>query len=104
MTEQEILEKLSEIENAAQSVITSTAEKKAQLQKQADERTKEFDRKVDEESQDRLSETRSSIENDLEHQLQKLKEDTEKASDFLESHYMKELDERADEIVERILS
>lgn len=103
MTEKEVLDKLSEIENAAQTAITRNAEKKAALQKQSDERTAEYDRQIDEESRKELEGVRASLEKSLQEQLTKLDEDTKKEKEFMDSHYTKELDRRADEIVARIL-
>lgn len=103
MTEAEILDKLSRIEGASQAILTKTAEEKTELQKKADERTRAFDAQTDKEAEAKLQNIQSGLKAQLEAGLERLDSDTEAKMTAFSQHYEEELDERADEIVSRIL-
>lgn len=102
MTEVEILEKLERTEGDAQAILAETAARKADLQKQADERTRAFDAKTDEEAKEKLEGIKADLEKQLEADLAHLGSDTDAETAAFSQRYEKELDARADEIVARI--
>ena len=99
-----VLDRLSEIEAAAKEQLARMTEKKAALQKEADEQILEFDRKTDERVEKRIASIRADVEDALEQQLKRQQEQNERALAEIEERFVKEADRRVQEIVRHILS
>lgn len=99
-----VLDRLSEIEAAAKEQLARMTEKKAALQKEADEQILEFDRKTDERVEKRIASIRADVEDALKQQLKRQQEQNERALAEIEERFVKEADRRVQEIVRHILS
>lgn len=59
-----VINKLTEIEEAADAIVTHAEEQKAVLDKEYEERKKEFDRQLEEETKKKLIEIQEELEED----------------------------------------
>ena len=98
-----VLDRLSEKEKEAQDLLSRMTEKKAALQKEADEQIAGFDKKTDERVEKRVASIRADVEDTLMQQLRRQQEMNERVLADMEERFEKEADRRADEIVRRVL-
>ena len=99
-----ILERLTEIENAAQETLAGLIAQKKDLQKAADERLRAYDEKTDQRVEKKVSSIRASVENELEKQLKRQQRANDRLLATIEERFEKQSDERVAEIVRRILT
>ena len=99
-----ILNRLTDIENAAQEALAGLIAQKRDLQAAADERLAEYDKKMDQRVEKKVGSIRSSIENQLEKQLKRQQKANDRLLAAIEDRFEKQSDERVSEIVRRILS
>lgn len=98
-----ILQKLSEIEDAANRILDRTAEQKAKLTEEMRVRTENFDKDQEEKKQKRILEIQESLQGQREETLKELQISTEKQIQQLKSLYEERHQELADILVSRIL-
>ncbi|MDD6212731.1 MAG: hypothetical protein PUB22_06265 [Clostridiales bacterium] len=98
-----ILQKLSEIEDAANRILDRTAEQKAKLTEEMRVRTENFDKDQEEKKQKRILEIQESLQGQREETLKELQVSTEKQMQQLKSLYEERHQELADILVSRIL-
>lgn len=98
-----VIRKLADIDNAARSILDDAEEEKKRLAEDYREQTEAYDRKIDIESEQQLEKIRSDFERENTREIEKLEENMDKAFAFVNRNYAEKVDERADEIVARIL-
>ena len=71
-----VINRLSDIEKAAVSVMDGASERKKQMAREMEEKTAAFDAQLEKENQDRISQIRSKMEEELQQELMKRLEAT----------------------------
>ena len=70
-----VINRLSDIEKAAVSVMDGAGERKKQMAREMEEKTAAFDARLEKENQDRISQIRGKMEEELQQELRQQKED-----------------------------
>ena len=70
-----VINRLSDIEKAAVSVMDGAGERKKQMAREMEEKTAAFDARLEKEPQDRISPIRGKMEEELQQELRQQKED-----------------------------
>ena len=68
-----VINRLSDIEKAAVSVMDGASERKKQMAREMEEKTAAFDAQLEKENQDRISQIRSKMEEELQQELEDAK-------------------------------
>ena len=74
-----VINRLSDIEKAAVSVMDGASERKKQMAREMEENTAAFDAQLEKENQDRISQIRSKMEEELQQELRQQSEDAKAA-------------------------
>ena len=82
-----VINRLSDIEKAAVSVMDGAGERKKQMAREMEEKTAAFDAQLEKENQDRISQIRSKMEEELQQELRQQKEDAKAVMARLEEAY-----------------
>ena len=82
-----IIDRLSDIEKAAGSLMDDAGVRKKALAKEMEEKTAAFDAQLEKENQDRISQIRSKMEEELQQELRQQKEDAKAVMARLEEAY-----------------
>ncbi|MCD8076957.1 MAG: hypothetical protein LUE63_00990 [Lachnospiraceae bacterium] len=98
-----ILDKLTEIEDAANRILGRTVEQKAKASQQMKEKTESFDRALQEETEKKIAELRQSLQRQREENLSHLRVYTQEQMDALEAACERDHERLADTLVQRIL-
>ena len=88
--DESVLDRISDIELAAQNQLSRITAKKDALQKEADERIADFDKKTDERVEKRIASIRAEIEEALMQQLHRQEEAAKHTIADIERRYEKE--------------
>ncbi len=86
----EILSKLSEIEESANHIMDRTAEQKNRYAEEMKQKTEEFDRQMQEEAEKEVAKVRSQLEQQRQEDLAAVQRSTEEQIQALEEGYEKE--------------
>lgn len=100
---EQILNKLSEIETTAKSILKDADLKKKALSEEMEKQCKEFDALLEQEMDDRIHEIRENLEKEKDARLTALRDDTEKAFKQLDTYYEKNHDRLSEELFRKIL-
>ena len=82
-----VINRLSDIEKAAVSVMDGAGERKKQMAREMEEKTAAFDVRLEKETQDRISQIRGKMEEELQQELRQQKEDAKAMMARLEEAY-----------------
>lgn len=99
----EIITKLNEIEEKAESIISDAQSRKEQLGKQLEADRKEIDRKYDRMEQEMLEQLEQKRNREAEAKIKELREMSQAAMDELNASFLLNRDKMAEEIVKRII-
>lgn len=99
----EIITKLNEIEEKAESIISDAQSRKEQLGKQLEADRKEIDRKYDRMEQEMLEQLEQKRNREAEAKIKELREMSRAAMDELNASFLLNRDKMAEEIVKRII-
>lgn len=99
----EIITKLNEIEEKAESIISDAQSRKEQLGKQLEADRKEIDRKYDRMEQEMLEQLEQKLNREAEAKIKELREMSQAAMDELNASFLLNRDKMAEEIVKRII-
>lgn len=99
----EIITKLNEIEEKAESIISDAQSRKEQLGKQLEADRKEIDRKYDRMEQELLEQLEQKRNREAEAKIKELREMSQAAMDELNASFLLNRDKMAEEIVKRII-
>lgn len=99
----EIITKLNEIEEKAESIISDAQSRKEQLGKQLEADRKEIDRKYDRMEQELLEQLEQKRNREAETKIKELREMSQAAMDELNASFLLNRDKMAEEIVKRII-
>lgn len=83
----QILSKLSQIEQTAQGILDHAESSRQALSEEAEKKCKDFDDRLNEETSQRLQEIRSELEQEKDSQLSALRADTEASFSALDAYY-----------------
>ncbi|PXV85309.1 hypothetical protein C8E03_11818 [Lachnotalea glycerini] len=100
---EKVVNKLSEIEAAAVTIMESANSRKKEISDSMDVKITEFDKKIDAETSQTLSELTQKLQADTEHELNELKINTQKALDALDEEYNKNHSAIANQIFNTII-
>lgn len=82
-----VIEKISEIESSATSIMDNANERKKAFAKEMEERTAAFDRQLEAETGKKIEELRAAMEINMKDRLEKQQSDSDKALTAMEKHY-----------------
>ncbi len=82
-----VIEKISEIESAATSIMNDANERKKAFAKEMEERTAEFDAQLEAETNKKIEELRASMEINMNDRLEKQRSDLKKILEAMEKRY-----------------
>lgn len=82
-----VIEKISEIESAATSIMESANERKKAIAKEMEERTAAFDAQLEAETNKKIEELRASMEINMNHRLEKQRTGSKKVLKAMEKRY-----------------
>lgn len=99
----EIITKLNEIEEKAESIISDAQSRKEQLGKQLEADRKEIDRKYDRMEREMLEQLEQKRNREAEAKIKELREMSQAAMDELNASFLLNRDKMAEEIVKRII-
>lgn len=99
----EIITKLNEIEEKAESIISDAQSRKEQLGKQLEADRKEIDRKYDRMEQEMLEQLEQKRNREADAKIKELREMSQAAMDELNASFLLNRDKMAEEIVKRII-
>lgn len=99
----EIITKLNEIEEKAESIISDAQSRKEQLGKQLEADRKEIDRKYDCMEQEMLEQLEQKRNREADAKIKELREMSQAAMDELNASFLLNRDKMAEEIVKRII-
>ncbi|WP_394523990.1 ATPase [Lacrimispora sp. JR3] len=85
-----VIEKISDIESAATSIMDNANERKKAFAKEMEERTAAFDHDLEVQTNKKIEALRKEMEIKMNHQLEKQKNDSMRVLAALEAHYEKE--------------
>lgn len=97
-----IVNKLTEIENAAAAIIRHADEQKKELEQEMRQKQKQFDETLAAETKQRLSGTSDEVERKLSEEKSRLRQEQEAKIQGLTAEYDRRGDQYAREIVKRI--
>ncbi|MCD8011438.1 MAG: hypothetical protein LUF34_11960 [Lachnospiraceae bacterium] len=98
-----ILDKLSEIENAANRILGRTAEQKEKASQAMKEKTESFDHALQAETDEKIAELRQSLQRQREENLSHMRVYTQEQMDALEAACERDHGRLAETLVQRIL-
>lgn len=101
---EELLNKLSEIENAARSIMEAADRSKQALSEEMEKKQKAFDRQLEQETDARIEQIRSDLEREKDIELTALRQNTENAYKQLDSYYEKNHERLSRELFQKIIS
>lgn len=99
----EIITKLNEIEEKAESIISDAQSRKEQLGKQLEADRKEIDRKYDRMEQEMLEQLEQKRNREADAKIKELRDMSQAAMDELNASFLLNRDKMAEEIVKRII-
>lgn len=82
-----VINKLTEIENAASRILEGAANQKRLLDRQQQERIEAFDRELEESTNDRIRKIRGSLKAETDTQLERMRKEAEEELRRLETAY-----------------
>lgn len=82
-----VIEKISEIESAATSIMDEANERKKAFAKEMEERIARFDAKLEAETSKQIEALRASMEVDMNNRLKKQQNDSRRVLDAMEKRY-----------------
>lgn len=82
-----VIERISEIESAAASIMDNASERKKAFAKEMEERTAAFDRQLEAETGKQIEELRAAMEINMKERLEKQRNDSDKSLAAMEKHY-----------------
>jgi len=82
-----VIEKISEIESAATSIMDNANERKKAFAKDMEERTAAFDAQLEAETNKKIEELRAGMEINMNHRLEKQRSDSQKLLRAMEKRY-----------------
>ncbi|WP_077612764.1 ATPase [Clostridium sp. Marseille-P2415] len=82
-----VIEKISEIESAATSIMDNANERKKAFAKEMEERTAAFDAQLEAETNKKIEELRASMEINMNNRLEKQRSDSKKVLETMEKRY-----------------
>lgn len=100
---EQILNKLSEIETTAKSILKDADLKKQALSEEMEKQCREFDALLEQETDDRIHAIRSNLEQEKDNRLAALRNDRENAFKRLDVYYEKNHDRLSEELFRKIL-
>ncbi|HIZ23015.1 MAG TPA: hypothetical protein IAA21_09510 [Candidatus Blautia faecigallinarum] len=100
---EEILQKLSEIELTAASIMTDAEKTKTSLSEELEKRCRDFDTALEKETAEKISHIRSNLEKDKDAQLTKLRQDTESYLEHLDSYFKANHQRLSEELFHKLL-
>ena len=86
-----VINRLSDIEKAAVSVMDGASERKKQMAREMEEKTAAFDARLEKETQDRISQIRGKMEEELQQELRQQSEDAKEAYEARHEEYAQAL-------------
>lgn len=98
-----VLNRLDEIETAAQKVRAQTEDRKRELEKAADQKTAAFDAQIDADSAKKLDALRAQMQDQDRSRLDRLEREADAQFNRINEYYAAQLDSRADAIVKQVL-
>jgi hypothetical protein len=93
-----VIEKISDIESAATSIMDNANERKKAFAKEMEGRTASFDTHLETQTNGKIEKLRTDMEIDMSNQLEKQKNDSLRIQNALETHY----EEHHDRYVENL--
>ncbi|WP_367567141.1 ATPase [Lacrimispora sp.] len=82
-----VIEKISEIESSATSIMEAAAQRKKTFFKEMEERTAAFDAQLEKETEKELEELRASMEISMNERLKKQQSDSQKLLETMEKQF-----------------
>lgn len=101
---EQILNKLSEIETAAEAVVQETDRQKQVLSAEMEQQCKDFDEQLTKETDSKIAQIRRNLEHDKDAQLTALRRDTQEAFARLDAYYAANHQQISQEIYQKIIS
>ncbi len=101
--DQQVLARLDQIEVAAEKILDEADGRKKELLKANEERIAEFDRKTDVTANEKIMSLRQKLQKQHEAEAEKLKQNTERTLQRLQTEYRDKKEALAEEIVHAIL-
>jgi putative H(+)-transporting two-sector ATPase subunit H.a len=98
-----IIDRLSDIEKAAGSLMDDAGVRKKALAKEMEEKTAAFDAQLEKENQDRISQIRSKMEEELQQELRQQSEDAKATMKRLEATYENRHEEYAQALFKNMI-
>ena len=98
-----VINRLSDIEKAAVSVMDGASERKKQMAREMEEKTAAFDAQLEKENQDRISQIRSKMEEELQQELRQQSEDAKATMKRLEATYENRHEEYAQALFKNMI-
>lgn len=98
-----IINKLSEIETAASRIMESAVNETKRQDREAEERTVQFDAQVEADTQKQLEELRLNLQQQSEKELEHLKNSMEHTRSAMETYYQDNHQKIADKIFHKII-
>lgn len=98
-----VINRLSDIEKAAVSVMDGAGERKKQMAREMEKKTAAFDARLEKETQDRISKIRGKMEEELQQELRQQKEDAKAMMARLEEAYEARHEEYAQALFENMI-
>lgn len=82
-----VIEKISEIESSATSIMENANERKKAFAREMEERTAAFDAQLEAETNKKIEELRASMEINMNNRLEKQRSDSKKVLETMEKRY-----------------
>ena len=98
-----VINRLSDIEKAAVSVMDGASERKKQMAREMEEKTAAFDAQLEKETQDRISQIRGKMEEELQQELRQQSEDAKATMKRLEDTYENRHEEYAQALFKNMI-
>ena len=98
-----IIDRLSDIEKAAGSLMDDAGVRKKALAKEMEEKTAAFDAQLEKENQDRISQIRSKMEEELQQELRQQSEDAKATMKRLKATYENRHEEYAQALFKNMI-
>lgn len=93
-----VIEKISEIESAATSIMNEANEQKKAFAKEMEDRTAEFDAQLEAETNKRIESLRASMEIIMNNRLEKQRIDSKRVLDAMERRYKEHHNQYVEEL------
>lgn len=94
--------RLSEIDQEAQRIVETAAARKKELESQSREQKKIFDRELEEKTRETLESLKEKLETEMEQELAGLREESKKALELLDKQYENSHEALAEELFRRV--